>query len=295
MQVFLIIIISLLAFSCNSQENNVSISKMGQSPVHQELQESESIKFNSQGNTIEKRFLVSGSLKRIPVGEGTFAQYLRSLPLKPHGSKVKKYNDELKYDQSVAAAVVNLPIGKRDLHQCADGIMHLKARYHFDRKEYDKIGFHFVNGFYCDFEHWKNGYRVRVSGNKTNWYKSGNKDSSQLTFWKYLEMVFSYAGTLSLAKELQPVSLNEIQIGDVFIIGGSPGHAIVVVDMSINENTGEKFLLLAQSYMPAQELHVLANFDNADISPWYSLSQFDKWVSTPEWTFEREDLKRFPN
>ena len=55
------------------------------------------------------------------------------------------------------------------------------------------------------------------------------------------------------------VSIENIEIGDVFIQGGFPGHAIIVVDLAENE-VGEKCFLVAQSYMPAQEIHVLKNF-----------------------------------
>jgi len=107
-----------------------------------------------------------------------------------------------------------------------------------------------------------------------------------------MNIICSYAGTLSLAKELKPVSIKNIQIGDVFIQGGSPGHAVLVVDMVENKETGERRFLLAQSYMPAQEIHVLKNMANADESPWYSnLSEGS--VGTPEWGFGVEDLKRF--
>ena len=45
--------------------------------------------------------------------------------------------------------------------------------------------------------------------------------------------------------------LSEMQIGDVFIRGGSPGHCVIVVDMAVHQETGEKLFMLAQSYMPA--------------------------------------------
>ncbi|MFM7767840.1 MAG: DUF4846 domain-containing protein, partial [Bacteroidota bacterium] len=109
---------------------------------------------------------------------------------------------------------------------------------------------------------------------------------------KYMEMVFSYAGTASLEKELKPVDLADMQIGDLFIKGGFPGHAVVVVDMAVHESTGEKLFLLAQSYMPAQETHVLKNPNDAGLSPWYALD-FDGELTTPEWTFGRQQLKRF--
>ena len=74
-----------------------------------------------------------------------------------------------------------------------------------------------------------------------------------------MDYVFAYAGTYSLAHELKPAPLATLQIGDVFIKGGFPGHAVLVADVVENAQTGEKRFLLVQSYMPAQEMHVLKN------------------------------------
>ena len=105
-------------------------------------------------------------------------------------------------------------------------------------------------------------------------------------------MVFAYAGSLSLSKEMKKVNFKEMQIGDVLIQGGSPGHAVIVVDMALKLDTREKLFLLAQSYMPAQEIHILKNPEEPEISPWYRLNQDDQ-INTPEWRFNKEDLKRF--
>jgi hypothetical protein len=106
-------------------------------------------------------------------------------------------------------------------------------------------------------------------------------------------MVYSYAGSLSLSKELQPVDdLQAIKAGDVFIIGGSPGHAVTVMDIAVNK-AGEKVFLLSQSYMPAQDIHVLKNLNNLDISPWYKVKDIKDVLETPEYTFESNNLMRF--
>jgi len=106
-----------------------------------------------------------------------------------------------------------------------------------------------------------------------------------------MDMVFAYSGTLSLDRELESVEIDDMEIGDVFIVGGSPGHAIIVVDMAENE-IGERLFMLAQSYMPAQQTQLLVNLGDKEISPWYRLKDGDK-LKTPEWTFDWDDLKRF--
>lgn len=118
-------------------------------------------------------------------------------------------------------------------------------------------------------------------------------DFSYKNFRRYLDFVFTYAGSLSLSKELQPVDLQNLEIGDIFIKGGSPGHAVIVVDMAIEKNSGNKIFLLAQSYMPAQSIHVVVNPNNANISPWYSLNEIKTKLYTYEWTFTKNELMRF--
>ena len=108
-----------------------------------------------------------------------------------------------------------------------------------------------------------------------------------------MDLVFAYAGTYSLDHELKAVAPAALQIGDVFIRGGFPGHAVLVADMVVNETTGEKRFLLLQSYMPAQDIHVLKNPNAPDSSPWYPAAIGDD-LKTPKWSFTSAQLKRWP-
>ena len=107
-----------------------------------------------------------------------------------------------------------------------------------------------------------------------------------------MDLVFAYSSTLSLDKELKSVDVDDMQIGDVFIKGGSPGHCVIVVDMAENKSTGQKVFMLAQSYMPAQQTQLLINPNDDNLSPWYSLDFGDN-LRTPEWIFSKDQLKRF--
>ena len=82
-----------------------------------------------------------------------------------------------------------------------------------------------------------------------------------------------------------------MKIGDIFIKGGTPGHCVIIVDMCENDK-GEKMFLLAQGYMPAQQIHVLKNPESK--SPWYSVKDLKYPFKTPEFTFEDNSLKRTP-
>ena len=243
---------------------------------------------NERGTTVLKRFNIPQGFARQAVNSSSFAHYLRNLPLKPAGSKVKYYNGALKNDAAYVG-VVNMPISDRNLQQCADAVMRLRAEYFYAQKEYDKISFRLTNDFEVDYAKWMQGNRVAIEGNKTNWYKARQPSNTYQDFRNYLEFVFTYAGTLSLSKQLHPQNMKNLSIGDVFILGGSPGHAVIVVDVAQNKD-GKKVFMLAQSYMPAQETQILRNPSDASISPWYR-AEIQNQLLTPEWTFKIEELK----
>jgi hypothetical protein len=82
-----------------------------------------------------------------------------------------------------------------------------------------------------------------------------------------------------------------IEAGDVFIQGGSPGHAVIVVDVAELKD-GRRAFLLAQSSMPAQQMHVLKNLERPERGAWYIAGEGDT-LRTPEWTFRWSDRKRW--
>jgi hypothetical protein len=130
-----------------------------------------------------------------------------------------------------------------------------------------------------------------INGNKVTWRQAARADASPANFRHYLDQVFTYAGTASLARELQTLTpTTKLESGDVFIQGGSPGHAVIVVDVAENP-AGERIFLLAQSYMPAQEIQILKSYQ-PELEPWYRF-QPQTTLETPEWSFAAGSLKRF--
>jgi hypothetical protein len=246
---------------------------------------------NIEGKTVEERFGLPAGFTRVETGGDSFGRYLRNLPLKPSGEKVKYYDGSLKA-RDVYEAVVDLDVGERDLQQCADAVIRLRAEYLYGMGQYDRIHFNFTNGFRADYPTWRQGSRIVVEGNSARWVKNSGYSGDYAVFRKYLDMVFAYAGTLSLSGEMPQAAVPEMKIGDVFLKGEDPGHCVIVVDMAENKDTGQKIFMLAQGYMPAQDIHILKNPRQADISPWYPLD-FGEKLYTPEWTFSRDQLVRF--
>lgn len=236
---------------------------------------------------------VPEGFNRNTVKEQTFASYLRQLLLKPTGTKVKYYNGDDKPYQNTQYRIIDLDIGTKNLQQCADAIIRLRAEYLYSIGNFESIHFNFTSGDTAKYMEWMDGYRPQVKNNQVSWIKSAQPDQSYVNFRKYLDTVFMYSGSYSLKKELSSVSdLKEIEIGNVFIQGGFPGHAVIVIDI-VQSLTGDNIaILLAQSYMPAQDIHILVNENAPDLSPWYIIGQTDK-LYTPEWIFEWSDLYRF--
>jgi hypothetical protein len=205
---------------------------------------------------------------RMHSDSNSFGWFLQQAPLKKT-KEVYLYNGMLKTNQSAQFAVLDFSVGKKDLQQCADAVMRLRAEYFFSRNEYEKIVF---------FDNEKKKYAFSAPYTRDH-------------FTTYLQTVFGMCGSASLEMQLKSrKDVTQIEIGDVFIKGGFPGHAEIVMDIAINEN-GEKVFLLAQSYMPAQDIHILKNPMNSEMSPWYAVNEIGHTLYTPEYTFTKEQLR----
>jgi hypothetical protein len=246
----------------------------------------------SDDASLAARVPVPEGWEREPVEAGSFAAWLREIPLLPDGSPVLLHDGSRKGRQDVHVAVVDIDVGTRDLQQCADAVMRLRAEYLFAADRADDVHFDFTSGDEARWDRYRQGYRASVKGNEVSWPKRAEPDAGHASFRRYLDLVFTYAGTYSLSKELEAgAEPTAVRAGDVFIQGGFPGHAVLVVDTAVNPATGERAFLLVQSYMPAQQIHLL-KAPGSPIGPWYPANIGAELV-TPEWRFTAEDLKRF--
>lgn len=241
-------------------------------------------------NTIINRVSVVAGFERKKFEHNSFEHWIRRLPLKEGTPPVLLYNGEKKRNQEAHAFIFDLDIGDRDLQQCADATMRIRAEYLFHTQKFDKIHFNYTNGVLVPYSKWSSGYYPIPKGKTVSWVKKDKCNKTYNSFKNYLIQVFNYAGTHSLSKELTSIPYTDMQIGDLLIKGGFPGHAVMIIDM-IENNKGETKYLLAQSYMPAQNFQILKN-PNSD-SPWYDLNKEKTTISTPEWTFDTSQLMRW--
>lgn len=227
--------------------------------------------------------------ERIAQERNSFGAWLRNCALKSDKT-VYLYNGAPKKNQQAQYAVLDVSVGNKDLQQCADAVIRLRAEYLYNKGLTDAITFKATDGTSMDFSGWQNGYRFVLQQGKLVRKRTAAPAQGRPLFDKYLETVFSYAGTVSLSRELKTVpATKNIKPGDVFIQGGSPGHAVIVMDVAQNRQ-GKRIFLLAQSYMPAQNIHVLKN--PASYTPWYD-TDFGSRLFTPEWVFNEGSLKQW--
>jgi hypothetical protein len=242
--------------------------------------------------TLEQRIESPPGFVRERLPAGGFASWLRRLPLEPDGAPVLLHTGRRKPRQDVHAAVLALETGDRDLQQCADTVIRLRAEYLYARGRLDALHFRFTSGDEIPFTRWARGERPRVVGREVRWSSGHAMGTGRQQLRAYLDTIFTYAGTASLVRELRPVGNGALRVGDVFIQGGFPGHAVLVVDAASHPVSGARVFLLVQGFMPAQSAHVLKNPASPSGSAWFD-ADFGEVLHTPEWSFQAGDLHRF--
>lgn len=266
-------------------------------------QESKYYEIHPEEMTIKSRYICTDQEWERPYKD-SLSQWLLDLELFPSNHEARYYDGDIKSNRNhINIGVVKMDMvgrfskGKEvpaDLQQCADACMRLWAEYLWQSKQYGKIHFRGGNGFIYEYTKWAAGYRVHFDKKwNATWSKDAAEDYGYTTFRKYLSLVFNYCGTLSISKDLKKVDPKDVRPGDILIYGGSPGHAVTVMDVLRNKKTGKIRVMLSQSYMPAQEIEILTS-PNDDYAPWYDIDiEKNHWVETPQWDFDFDNKSCF--
>src|SRR6218665_124126 len=143
---------------------------------------------------------------REKANDNSFAAWLRQVSLKKDNT-VYLYNGTAKRNQSAQFAVLDISVGNKDLQQCADAVMRLRAEYLYKQKKFDAIEFTDNEGGVYRFD----------------------APYSRERFDRYLQKVFGMCGSASLSRQLKHRNVMDMQPGDVLIKGGFPGHAVIVM------------------------------------------------------------------
>jgi len=211
-------------------------------------------------------------LKHLPVVEGPVLDY-RGQPV--------SYQDK-------HVGIIPYDVGRADLQQCADALMRIRAEYLFGEKRYDEIGFHFTGGQYYSWNDYCKGKKPVPSGNGIRFIQTVARSRTHESLRNYLDIVYTYASTISLAKGLKPA--DGFEVGTVVIHPGSPGHCFMIIDEK-KDAEGKKLFKLAEGYTPAQSIYVLRNLDEFEKTPWHRLTR--GVIETASYRFEKYELGRF--
>lgn len=259
----------------------------------QVLEKTEFLNIDHSKSTIITRFDPPTGFVWVKEVPGSFSDYLTKFPLHPVNFPVRYYNLVPIEKQNHHASILKIEVGNKDLQQCADAWMRLYAEYLWKNKRFDDIKFEFTSKQMFSWNDYKNGVRTKEDGEFVIFFNTPEKSDTYKNFRNYLNVVFNYAGTISLDRESLPVISNDdIKSSDIIIKPGSPGHTVIVVGVS-RDLKGKKLYLLAESFMPAQDVHILVNHRKPNISPWYELDINSPETVTAKYIFRPTSIKRF--
>ena len=231
---------------------------------------------------------------RAPVKKGSFAQWLRYLPLKPGQRDIVLFNGKPKRKQNSHCAVVDIDVGIKDIHRAVVSIVRLKMEYLYGVGRADEIKFTIIGGESCSWKKWSSGNCPGVKDGEVVWSRVA-ADNSYKSFHKYLMTMFDLQDGGGFAKDFSSVKeLKDMQIGDVFLHDGGKDkvHAVIVVDMIRHETEDKTAFVLVEGGMPTQDIHVVSNPSERSGWAWYPLLQ-NSLIRTPELPFRKNELLRF--
>lgn len=216
----------------------------------------------------------------------SWAYFLQHLPEKQ--GEIVDYKGQAVPDQEKKFAILPYDVGKRDLQQCADALIRLRAEYLFGQQRYGEIQFQFTDGTPYSFEAYVSGKRPVPDGNSIRFINTQSASFTYAHFRNYLDLVYAYAGTISLARELKDTE--DFTIGTVVLSPGSPGHCMIITNMATTV-LGDTLYKLVEGYTPAQSMYVLRNDEEPQRDYWHRLAK--GVIRTASYTFQTYKLKSF--
>ncbi|APR77648.1 Hypothetical protein A7982_02995 [Minicystis rosea] len=170
------------------------------------------------------RFAAPSGFTRVALDADGFGAWLRRLPLAPPGTSVVSYRGDLilPADHANLAAVVDLDIGARDLQQCADSIIRLHAEWLYARGRRD-MSYRAASGAPMPFARWAQGERTVPEGIAFRWAPRARPDTGRASFRGWLDAVFGWANTGSLARDTSTVALDDLRPGISWCSRARPG------------------------------------------------------------------------
>jgi hypothetical protein len=228
---------------------------------------------------------------RVEAPPGSFADWLRCLPLMPPETPVTAAKGEviLRADHASLAAVVALQPQTTKTLSASNMLVRLRAEYLWAIGKADDAAFHFTSGHLSTWQSWAQGERPTVHGRDVAISKGAPADASRTNYCGYLESIFRYGTVYSLLLDTDKSAEATPEGGDVFVRPGRPGHAVMILDVAVGPQ-GQVRVLLGEGGTPAQTFHVL-RYSQSD--PWFPLSYSQPINLGLKNIFHLKDLRRW--
>ncbi len=202
-----------------------------------------------------------------------FGTWLRTRMVADADRPVKTHDGQVVHHR---ARVVELPLVRGDLQQCADSAIRLRAEW--QKATDQEVMFHATSGDPMAWARWAKGERPHEKAGKLVWTQGHGPGS-----WDhYLQKVFLWAGTRSLHAYDTVAVDRDPQPGDVLVQPGSPGHAVLLLDVATAGDA--TYVLVGEGFMPAQDFHVELGAHDG----WW---RWDDGVALDHWTLPASSLR----
>ena len=254
------------------------------------------LNLDQAGMTVSTRVMPPDSFVRPPFPETSVQSYFQDLAILPQNTKVMKYDGYKKSYECYSAVLKTDTDMEQNMMHGEHMIQYLRGQYLFEKGKFDLIDFSYDDNRTMSFEQYGAGARFVWQDSLFVIDTIDGEDYSAEAFAIYMKEVFTNSSSKALTSDTKVISQENLSIGDVFVQPSknrTPGHAVLVIDMVVNPYTGERLILLGQGYSPTQDMHIIHNPYESDISPWYRVQEDEMYFATAQWIFRKKHIRRF--
>jgi len=245
----------------------------------------------TQTETIAGRFAPPRGFTRVEASQGSYAEWLRQMPLLPPDADALDWTGRLALSAAEVGGVLDWRLLGR-AEQCADIALRLAAEYARVKKEDDRIAFRSLSGETITWTAWRNGrYAINSDGSAIVYHPGVGLQDTRSAFDDFLRFVMTYANTASIKRDWPVAGARDLRIGDVLVQPGCPGtglgHLSVVVDLCENVS-GERLYLFIDGFTPARMPVVRQRLPEEPKSVWMTPKQYQEYqIQFGSGTFHR--------
>lgn len=234
-------------------------------------------------DTIQARFIPPHGYERASVLAGTFARWLRHLPL--------RVNEGHLASAPVYAGVIDIDLdGSGPSGGGILAIARLRAEYLLASDQPELIRFGAGSGKWLS---WLPPESATSSAASAPAKGPARADATTYAaFRRYLADVRGQMTASSFTKSLvQVTDLHQVRLGDVYVRTSGEPWAAIVVDTALRPSDGHRVFLLAQVAKGGREMVILFNA-KGELGPWFE-AESNEPIQTSLGSFNRDMLRRF--